>query len=440
MKTVTLSEICTDISYGYTASAENNTNNIKFLRITDIQGGSVDWKTVPSCQISESDAEKYLLQDGDIVIARTGNSTGENYIFHGHHKTVYASYLIRFRPNKILVDPDYVWFTIRSKMWWDFVNSVKTGSAQAGANAQVLGKYPISLPSLPIQNEIAKRLKTIDNKIDLNNQMNETLESIAKAIFKEWFIDFGPVRAKAEGRRPFGMDDETAALFPDSFEDSELGPIPKGWKVAKMKEIVNINRGSSPRPIQKFIGNDIPWFKIADATAASSPFIFHTREKIKKEGEKFSVVVEPGDLIVSNSATCGIPKFVQLKGCVHDGWLVFKKFKVEKIFLYQNFLFIINHLNQIADGSVQKNLNTNIVGEQSIIIPPQEIIKNFSFKSNKIFDLILNLEKEKIHLEKLRDLLLPKLISGEISLSNNDISTISNETTTHIPFQQKDSA
>lgn len=416
MKTVSLAEICTDVSYGYTASAENNSDGIKFLRITDIQGGVVNWNTVPSCQISDADIKKYLLEDGDIVIARTGNSTGENFIFHGNRKAVYASYLIRFRPNKELVDPDYIWFSMRAKSWWDFVNSVKTGSAQAGANAQVLGKYQIALPDINQQREIAKRLKTIYDKIELNNQMNETLEAMARAIFKEWFIDFGPVRAKAEGRRPFGMDVETAALFPDSFEESELGMIPKGWRVGKIKDIVTLSRGSSPRPIQDYMGEDTPWFKIADATASRTPFIFSTKEKIKKIGEKFSVVVEPGDFIVSNSATCGVPKFVQLRGCVHDGWLVFKNFKIEKIYLYHSFVFIADHLNQIADGSVQKNLNTNIVGEQNIVIPPENLINNFANRVNIFFNLIHNYDLENIELQKLRDLILPKLFSGEFKI------------------------
>ncbi len=134
----TLGDISSDVSYGYTESASESKVGPHFLRITDIQNGVVDWNTVPYCPISESDHTKYQLRNGDILVARTGNSTGENFLYRGQTDAVFASYLIRFRVKERKADPVFVWYNLRSRRWWDFINSAKTGSAQAGANAKVL--------------------------------------------------------------------------------------------------------------------------------------------------------------------------------------------------------------------------------------------------------------------------------------------------------------
>jgi len=192
----TLSDVASEIAYGYTQSATDQKVGPHFLRITDIQNGSVDWYSVPYCPISPSDHTKYKLERDDIVVARTGNSTGENFIFRADKDVVFASYLIRFRidPNKAC--PLFVWYCMRSATWWSFVNNSKTGSAQAGANAKVLGRFPLNLPPLSEQHTVAEILGSLDDKIESNRRTNRTLEKMARAIFKAWFIS-----ALRSGRR-----------------------------------------------------------------------------------------------------------------------------------------------------------------------------------------------------------------------------------------------
>ncbi len=417
MKTVSLAEICTDVSYGYTASAENIINGVKFLRITDIQGGVVKWSTVPSCKISDAEIDKYRLHDGDIVIARTGNSTGENYIFHGDRNTVYASYLIRFRPNKELVDPDYIWFSMRSKSWWDFVDSVKTGSAQAGANAQVLGKYPINLPDLNTQKEISKRLKTIYDKIELNNQMNETLEAMAKAIFKEWFIDFGPVRAKAEGRRPFGMDDETAALFPDSFEESELGMIPKGWRVGTISEICN-----NPRDL--FKGNQCEAFSYLGLEHLPQGSI-----SLTSRGNSLDVVsnkfkFKNGDVLFGKLR----PYFKKVVPAPFDGVcstdiLVLRGIKKENnsyVLFFTSSDPFIEFNTQASQGTKMPRTSWEIMNAYKIVIPDENILIAFDRLVDKFIKQLIETFFENQTLTNIRDIILPKLISGELILRGTE--------------------
>ena len=267
-----LSELCVEISYGYTASATDNNTGCKFLRITDIQGGYVDWNKVPFCEIESKDISKYQLIEGDIVIARTGNSTGENFIFQGKDNAVFASYLIRYRVNKEIANPYYIWLNLRSSNWWGFVSGAKSGSAQAGANAKVLGTFEIPIPDLQTQNKIADFFQHINNKIQLNTQINQTLEQIAQALFKSWFVDFDPVRAKVQAlsdglsleqaelaamqaisrKTPeeltalsqtqpdrYAELAETAKAFPCEMVEVDGVEVPKGWEIKPIELILD---------------------------------------------------------------------------------------------------------------------------------------------------------------------------------------------------------
>jgi type I restriction enzyme S subunit len=271
------------------------------------------------------------------------------------------------------------------------------------------------LPPYQDQVAIGRLLGAIDDKIELNRQMNETLEAMARALFKDWFVDFGPTRAKMEGSPPY-LAPEIWSLFPDRLDDEGK---PEGWETKTIGKICTLGRGSSPRPIHDYMGGDVPWIKIADATAAGGPFLFDTKEKVKLAGAEKSVVVSPGDLILSNSATCGVPIFVEFDGCIHDGWLYFKNLReISKIYLYHYLIRIADHLIGIADGSVQKNLNTNIVSEQLILLPHKKISDEFEQQANILFDRMRSNLIESHTLAATRDLLLPKLMSGEIRVQD----------------------
>jgi type I restriction enzyme S subunit len=293
-----------------------------------------------------------------------------------------------------------------------------TGIGAGKLSTDLLYNMEVKLPPLPEQRAIARILGTLDDKIELNRRMNETLEAIDRAIFKSWFVDFDPVRAKAEGREPVGMDAETAALFPDSFEETEMGETPKGWDVQKISKFCTLGRGASPRPINDYMNGEVPWIKIADATAANGPFLFETKEKVKTAGAEKSVAVVPGDLILSNSATCGVPMFVELHGCIHDGWLYFRNFSsISKIYFFHVLIELAEHLVHIADGSVQKNLNTNLVGQQNVLVPPKALVDAFDAQSSVRLDEMRQNGLESRTLAALRDLMLPKFLSGEIRVA-----------------------
>ena len=308
------------------------------------------------------------------------------------------------------------------------LKSLATGAAQQNLSGALIKSLLYPFPPLAEQKAIASVLGALDDKIELNRRMNATLEAMARALFHSWFVDFDPVRAKLDGRKPIGLDETTAALFPDSFQESSLGHVPKGWAVKPLSELCQLGRGASPRPINDFMNGEVPWVKIADATAAGGPFLFATKEKVKKAGAEKSVAVAPGDLILSNSATCGVPMFVELHGCIHDGWLYFKNLRsISKLYLFHVLIELAEHLVHIADGSVQKNLNTNLVGQQVVLVPPKEIVDAFDSQATVWFAKMRQNGLESRTLAILRDTLLTKLLSGELQVAD-----VASKTATHL--------
>jgi len=237
---LTLADACSAIDYGLTASASNERSGPRFLRITDIVSEQIDWNSVPYVAAADSTAEKYRLHDGDIVVARTGASTGASAYIKNPPRAVFASYLVRLRAK-----PDFsarfLAYVLKSEEFWEYIRGVLGDkSAQPNASASTMTAAPIRVPrDKAEQCEIAHILGTLDDKIELNRRMSATLEATARALFKSWFVDFDPVRAKMEGRDT-GLPKDVADLFPDRFEGSELGDAPRGWAVASIGEVTEV--------------------------------------------------------------------------------------------------------------------------------------------------------------------------------------------------------
>ncbi len=444
----TLGDISVDISYGYTESASDQAIGPKFLRITDIQGGVVDWASVPYCPINENDFDKYQLKAGDIVVARTGNSTGENYLFDANIKAVYASYLIKFTINED-VDSKYVWYTMRAPKWWKFIQGNKTGSAQAGANAKTLSNYPVNLPPLPEQKAIAHILGKLDDKIELNRNMNETLEGIAQALFKSWFVDFDPVldnaiaagnkipdalHAKAEQRKAvpdhkklLHTNPELAAQFPDqfTFNESLNKWIPEGWEVKKLGDRYSVKGGYAFKS-RDFVEKDgIPVIKIksiqADKTIDKSGLSM-VETSIAMQRSDYHL--KNGDILMAmTGATVGkigmlvksdeelialnqrVAKFYSKSEHTDSIWFVYCFFNEQR-----NMDFILN----TAQGSAQPNISASEIMSAPVAFPPKPIMDSFEIFVDPSFRKIIQNQKETETLTKLRDTLLPQLISGKV--------------------------
>jgi len=231
------------------------------------------------------------------------------------------------------------------------------------------------------QKAIASVLSSLDDKIDLLNQQNQTLEALAETLFRQWFIE-------------------------EAKED---------WEEIKFGDVVTVKRGGSPRPIQDYLSDSgYRWLKISDATKENSPFIFDIKEHIKVEGLNKTTYLEAGKLVLSNSATPGLPKILQVDTCIHDGWLHFPKSKFSNEFLYLFFKKIRPELENMGNGSIFTNLKTDILKEFELRLPDDQILQKFDVIIKDYFDKILSNQKQIQTLTKLRDTLLPKLMSGEV--------------------------
>lgn len=386
-KHTTLGDISLRKQYGYTESASQDEVGPKFLRITDIQNDFINWDTVPFCPISESDFEKYKLEIGDIVVARTGNSTGATATIKENVTAVFASYLIRFQIDKQKANHNFLDFLLRSKIWYAFVNSVKSGSAQGGANANDFASFPINLPPIPEQKAIANVLTAFDDKIELLQQQNQTLETLAQTIFKEWF-----------GKYQVGDD------------------LPEGWNAGKLGDIA-INHSKT----FKFNNDKVVFVNTGDVLEGD----FLHADEISPIGlpGQAKKVIELYDILYSEIR----PKNKRFAFVDFDtsNYVVSTKFMIIRpktdfspfiLYLILKNQDTINEFNLIAESrsGTFPQITFDSVKEFPVVIP--------TIEAQRKFEAILKpiMEKQRVNKEQIqtlittRDVLLPKLMSGEI--------------------------
>ena len=452
-QTVTLEDVTESINTGLDAIRRapivEHKTNLRCLRIQDIsQNKPFDkWGYT---EVKDSDFKKFQLVPNDIIMARTC-STGICYLVKKELPAVFNNGLARIRLKIEKVDPKFIYYVFKSKHFSGYIDGISGGtSVQLNMKIGDLLKYQFNLPPLSEQKEIARILSDLDKKIELNTQINQTLEQIAQALFKSWFVDFDPVRAKVQalsdglsleqaelaamqaisGKTPeeltalsqtqtdrYAELAETAKAFPSEMVEVDGVEVPKGWEVKELGSLMTIKRGGSPRPIKDFISDKgLNWVKISDATAEDNPFLFSTKEYIKSEGLSKTVLLKKGSLILSNSATPGLPRFLELDACIHDGWLYFSDIKsLTQEYLYFFFLNIRNDLVAQGNGSVFTNLKTDIVKAQKAIVPDERVICYFDKQVKSIMNLIRYNTANSISLKETRDLLLPRLLNGEIN-------------------------
>lgn len=315
----------------------------------------------------------------------------------------------------------FAYYITRSSQFREYAIGQMTGtSGRQRVPTDSLSNYELNLPPFHEQHAIAHILGTLDDKIELNRQMNENLEAIAQAIFKSWFVGFDPVRTKMEGRKPYGMDKETATLFPDEFEDSELGEIPNGWRVTKIKsESLNIQYGYTQSASKEKIGPQ--FLRITDIRGGkinwnSVPFC-----KIsEKDFQKYQI--KPGDIFVARTgASTGENIYIiDAPKSVFASFLVrFQFTDIEKARFIGKFMRseqYFDFISNIIGGSAQPNASAQILSDISLVLPPKDILDIFYRTINPMDQLKVRNEKESLYISKIRDTLLPKLISGEIRI------------------------
>lgn len=388
-----------DVLPGYAfKSADMGSVGFPVVRIGDIdETGRVDGESalkIPETLI-EKRHTKYFLTRGDIVLSMTGEGKLGMVVSDQPLLLNQRVALIRARKPE---DQKFLWFALGTANYATSFSQLAAGAAQQNISGGQLENMSLPYPPSNVRVRIAGILSAYDDLIENNRRRMKLLEEAARQLYREWFVRL---------------------RFPGHERGKIKDGLPEGWEYHVLDGLCAIGRGASPRPIAAFMGGEVPWFKIGDATASESPFIFHTAEHVTDEGAKKSIILDPGSLILSNSATCGIPYFTAVSGCVHDGWLHFSQFnRISPQFLY----CFLHHKRQelvssVCDGSTQKNLNTSAVGRLKLVLPQNEsIMRQFNDSASPLFAMIQTLAMQSQKLRAARDLLLPTLMSGEVAV------------------------
>ena len=411
-QTVKLEDICHLITDGKHGDCHNQDNSgYYFLSAKDVNNGKLNYEKAR--QITKEDFlqthKRTQLEPCDILLSNSG-TIGRMAIAKNSgltYRTTFQKSVALLKPDKDKVIIQWLYYFLHYRK--ESLINAAGGTAQKNLLLRDLRAFKIDLPPLPIQRKIAGILSAYDRLIENNTRRIEILEEMARSIYREWFVKF-----RFPGHEQVQM------------VDSELGLIPEGWEVVKIGDVAEVGRGSSPRPIadQKYFeGGTIPWIKIADATK-SGKYLYETKQKVNEYGASFSRLLPKDSLIIAASGTLGYTQLLGVDGCIHDGWLYLINFKgIEKEYLYYLFREQQQFFYNAAYGAAIQNVNTMILREMKIILPPSQIQKYFKDIISNSDNLLDNLGRKNLNLRKTRDLLLPRLISGEIDVENLDINT-----------------
>ena len=286
-------------------------------------------------------------------------------------------------------------------------------------NEGVIKRIPILVAPLAEQKRIAGILGALDEKIELNRKMNETLEQMASALFKSWFIDFDPVRAKAVGRQPAGMDKATAELFPDSFVASEQGKVPRGWKIVSVGEAVECVGGATPSTAEPeyWEGGTHHWTTPKDFSSLASPFLLNTERKLTNAGiSKISSGLLPaGTLLLSSRAPIGYIAIASIPVAINQGFIALKCNESASNFFMLNWCKAsMPEIEGRATGTTFPEISKLNFRPIRICLPPKGLMSAYTDKVSPIYGKVVENLRQSRNLSAIRDTLLPRLLNREV--------------------------
>lgn len=356
------------------------------LRVTNLVGLTIDKAFIPSvANVIGTDLSNYK------VICREQFACSLMQVSRDGKMPV-----AMFEEDEAIMSPAYPMFEVVDKtkllpqylmMWFsrsEFDREASyyaVGGVRGSLTWEDFCNMQLPVPSIERQREIVSEYETLTCRIRLNEQMIEKLEATAQALYRHTFVD--------------NIDKQN---------------LPQGWYLKKLGALVDVKRGASPRPIDQYMAKEgLPWLKISDATNAKSPYILDVKECIKEEGLSGTVYRHTGDLVLSNSASPGLPKFLGIDSCIHDGWLYFDNSSIPLEYLYLTFLYIRKDLVAEGNGAVFINLNTEILKEWEVIQPDKKTMESFCDSVTTLFLLIKTIAKEIQKQNQSQSLLMAKM-------------------------------
>ena len=394
-----------------------------YLGNSNVRWGAFDLTDLADMRFETHEEERYSLRPGDLVVCE-GGEPGRCAIWNGPAGMKVQKALHRIRPLDTL-NNYYLFYWLRHSAAVGALEPYFTGTTIKHLTGKAIAALEMPLPPMEVQLAAVNVLKSLDDRITLLRETNATLEAIAQALFKSWFVDFDSVRAKMEGRTPEGMDEATAALFPDGLETSELGEVPRGWRVGTVASVALLNAKSlsprNPPPEINYLDLagvkanvfDVPQcYSFADAPSRA--------RRVLQEGDCIVGTVRPGNRSFGFIATAqnhliGSTGFAVLSPKQH--WMT------AFTYLCATRDESIDRLASLADGGAYPAVRPDVVASTPCTLPPDEVMKVFDGAARPLLDAIGANSEQAQTLSTLRDTLLPRLISGQLRLPEAQAAT-----------------
>ena len=377
-------------------------------------------KSVPCITDEDRDRlSRYILEEGDIVFSRVGSVDRCALVRDSEVGWLFSGRCLRVRTDRSKIDPGYLSYFFGLPSFKEHIRAIAVGATMPSLNTQLLSDVIITHPrDLIEQRAIAHILGTLDEKIELNRRMNETLEAIARAIFKSWFVDFDPVRAKAE-EGDTGLPMHIADLFPDRFVDSELGEIPEGWKVKPLDEIANYQNGLALQKYPTREGEDYLFrLKIRELRQG----YFDNRSERSSTGIHKSCIVNDGDVIFSWSGSLLIDIWTGGTGALNQHLFKVTSDEFPRWFYYFWSKYHLESFQKIAAGkaTTMGHIQRHHLSEALTCVPQKPLLLRAHEIINPLVEALVDNRIESRIQAELRDLLVPKLISGELRIHDTE--------------------
>ena len=382
-------------------------------------------------ELSESEQQRFSVQAGDLLFARrslVAEGAGKcSVVLEINEPTAFESSIIRARPDPTTADSLFLYYYFNSPIGLHALDTIRRQVTVAGITGTDLAQLPVRVPSLPEQRAIAHVLGTLDDKIELNRRMNQTLEEMARALFKSWFVDFDPVRAKMDGRWRRGgslpgLPADLYDLFPDRLVPSKLGEIPEEWKVGTVSLLAKrIQNGGTPKrsePAYWDMG-DIPWLTSGEVRQS---FVLDTETFVTQLGlERSSAKMIPARsiLVALYGATAGQVSMNVRPLTTNQAVSAIIPSDGNRYFCLVSLKSQVGELGNRAVGSAQQNISKKAVESTIVVLPPIEPRLKFDTIVEGLVERIFRNLGESRALAAQRDVLLPKLVSGEVDMGKH---------------------
>ncbi len=324
---------------------------------------------------------------------------------------------VRLEPKRDDVPIDYLYWLMRTPEYRDFCRSRATGTTNLGLARDDFLSFPALKPTCE-QHRVVKVLTAIEDRIALNQRMSQTLEASARALYKSWYVDFDPARAKAQGRET-GLPARVAEHFPSSFVDSEAGELPEGWEIRPVGDLASVVGGTTPRTSEPayWDGGTHHWATPKDLASLHTPILLDTARRITDAGlsQIGSGLLPPGTVLLSSRAPIGYLAVTEVPVAINQGFIAMvPRPGVSNLFL----LHWARHAHDIivsrANGSTFLEISKANFRPIPVVVPPQPLLRAFDDLTQPLHARMVTCERESRTLAALRDTLLPKLISGEL--------------------------